>query len=588
MRKIIIIPALTAIMMVLPLSCSKFESAENTASGRMVNISVHAEKCISEEDGALSKVGYSISDNKFSFEEGDMMQILIGKYTSESVTSQTSVRIPMDTGNPGYFSGSFLLEDGYALSDIRGAVLVRNATPSGNYTLGSYNSNPVVKFKMTQNQVQSANGEFSDNTGRFVFYAQIPQDKLITDDESDTLRIDKLTFKLRSGLWEYHIYGAGRQGENIQSISVSTAGSSVASKYIMTCTHNISVSSGSHQSVGGTYAYTSMVSLSTPCAVPAASADAVVLYHTLYATSNTVKELGSVIVTTDKAVYKRDFGGALAPSVSLGQICPIFIDISEGGNFVRLSNTYEISTDGGSSWSEWNGDLPAGSNYTSLAVKSGTPLTSSALSSIVTWINNQASPVALDLSGIDYESVTFPQVFGNSTAASACVKLSAIKFPSNVTGMATNAFRNCTALASVDFSNITSISGAGTDCHTFRGCTALTTVSLPKLQTMGRYTFYQCSNLTTITFGPDVTSFGGRSMESCPKLADVYVYATTPPSQNGNTYFLTNSGTSAPHKIIHVPAGCVDTYENYSCTFSSKTLTPWKYSTTGYTLTEIE
>lgn len=585
MKSLVNILAYTALAAVLACSCSKTDSPRQEGSN-IIRLSVQAEKDFG------TKVSYSPEDNKFAFQEGDMMEILIGKTSGTTVTAQTTARIPMDAGNPGFFTGAFDLGE-YDISDIRGAVLVRNSTPAGKYTLGFYNSTLTVYFKMSANQTQSEAGSFTDDTGRFMLYAPITAAKVLTgdDDEQTTeVSIDKLTFKICSGMFEYHIYGAGREDEKILSVTASAAGSSVSSSYIMTCNHGVNAASAAHTCVNGNYSYASTVELSTPFNIPSDQDNAAVVYHCVYGSGSTTRQLSTITVVTDKAIYKYNPGASASPVAAFGSITPIYINLAVSGLFARASKNYEISTDGGTTWSEWTGNLPSGTSFTSLKVRSGASLTSAKLTEIRTWIDSQAAKVALDLSGIEYEAITFPAAFGNSTAADACTKLGSIKFPSNVTGFASGAFRNCTGLADVDFSNITSISGEGTDCHTFRGCTALTEINLPKLTTMGRYTFYGCSNLTKITFGPSVTKFGGRSMESCPKLADIYIYATTPPSQNGNTYFLKNSGTSvaADARKIHVPAGCVDTYNNFSCTFNSTTLTPWKESITGYTLVEMD
>ena len=565
------------------LSCSKDSPSKKS---NVIRLCVQADKQAPGIDDG-TKASYNWTRNEFAFEDDDLMQILIGKTSGSSVTKQTSVRIPMVA--PGKFVGDIDLGD-YELSDIRGAVLVKESTPSNLYTLGFYNSNLSVTFDMIKDQTQSASNVFSDASGRFFLYAPVPQSALSYDPEDNVANITKLTFGLSTAIWEYHIFGTGRSDEKVESITVSAAGSSVSAKYIMTCKHMINAGSGGHQAVNGNYAYTSSVTLDTPFAIPQTSADAGIIFHCVYGSSSNAKALSTVTIATDKAVYKKVFGGALSPATQLGIINPIYIDLSADGGFTRYSKAYEISTDGGTTWTEWTGDLPSGTASTSLTVRSGAVLTSAKLTEIKNWINSQSGTVALDLSGISYESATFPTIFGNETAANACSKLHSIRFPSNVTGFSSGAFRNCTGLADVDFSNITSISGESTDCHTFRGCTALTEINLPKLTTMGRYTFYGCSNLVKITFGPNVTKFGGRSMESCPKLADIFVYATTPPSQNGNTYFLSNSGSSvdASKRFIHVPAGCVDTYNSFSCKYNSKSLTPWKESVTGYTLVEIE
>lgn len=570
MKKTIYIIA--AICSLSSLSCSKDSPSKKS---NVIRLCVQADKQAPGIDDG-TKASYNWTRNEFAFEDDDLMQILIGKTSGNSVTQQTSVRIPMVA--PGKFVGDIDLGD-YELSDIRGAVLVKESTPSSLYTLGFYNSNLSVTFNMIKDQTQSASNVFSDASGRFFLYAPVPQSALSYDPEDNIANITKLTFGLSTAIWEYHIFGTGRSDEKVESITVSAAGSSVSAKYIMTCKHMINAGSGGHQAVNGNYAYTSSVTMATPFAVPQTSADAGIIFHCVYGSSSNAKALSTVTITTDKAVYKKDFGGALSPATQLGIINPIYIDLSADGGFTRYSNAYEISTDGGVSFSEWDGDLPSGTGFTKLAIRSGSILASAQLTEIKNWINSQSGTVALDLSGIDYESTTFPAVFGNSTAANACKKISSIRFPANVNALANNCMRNCTALTDIDLKGISTMGSSGTNCYALSS-TGLTNVEMPDITVTGHYIFRYCTSLTSVTIGSKASSLGGHFFNGCTNLATITCLATTPPGINGNTKNIAASaGSGASNKKIYVPAASLATYQAAAA---------WKDATTGYTLTAIE
>ena len=580
MKKNVTLAALCSCLMLFS-ACSKSSVPSGEAPSHVIHLTVHAEKGLPEGD---TRIGYDWSQDLFTFEEGDMMQILIGKTEGNSFTSQTSARIPMDEDAPGFFSGSFDLGE-YDLTDIRGAVLVRSATPTDNYKLGFYNSAATVNYTIPRSQTQSAKDVLTDDTGRFMFYAPIDQSVLIRDDEDGTsVSITKLAFKPSSGLWEYHIYGAGRGDEKVESVSIAAAGSSVAVKYLIAATHKVNVSSGGHQAVNSPYYYDGSVTLGEPFSVPETRAEAGVVWHSLYGSSAVAKELSAVTVVTDKAVYKRSMAGVTCPETPFGHVCPIYIDLSAAGGFTRYSKGFEVSTDGGSTWSEWDDALPSGTAFTSLAVRSGSVLTSSRLGSIVTWVNGQSGTVSLDLLGVEYESITFPAVFGNATAASASKKLGFIRFPSNVTTLANNCLRNCTNLTGIDLSNITAMGTAGTNCYALSS-TGLTTVDLPAIKTTGHYIFRYCASLVSATICSEANkansiSLGGHFFNGCTHLEHVWCYATTPPSINGNTKnIVVSAGSEATVKQIHVPANVLSAYAAADA---------WKNATTGYTLTAIE
>ena len=92
-------------------------------------------------------------------------------------------------------------------------------------------------------------------------------------------------------------------------------------------------------------------------------------------------------------------------------------------------------------------------------------------------------------------------------AFSGCSGLTSVTIPNSVTSIGASAFYNCSGLTSVTIPNsVTSIGD-----YAFYGCSGLTSVTIPNSVTsIGDWAFYNCSGLTTINFNAtNCTSMGG-------------------------------------------------------------------------------
>ena len=74
------------------------------------------------------------------------------------------------------------------------------------------------------------------------------------------------------------------------------------------------------------------------------------------------------------------------------------------------------------------------------------------------------------------------------------------------------AFYDCTNLTTVSFPAVTTIGG-----NAFRYCSNITTASFPAATTIGNYAFAYCTNLTTASF-PAATTIGGYAFDDCSNL----------------------------------------------------------------------
>ena len=115
-----------------------------------------------------------------------------------------------------------------------------------------------------------------------------------------------------------------------------------------------------------------------------------------------------------------------------------------------------------------------------------------------------------------YNSYIFRNTFLDSN--DQYVKKLIIDF--GVTSIGKYSFYNCTRLESVTIpDSVTSIGSCA-----FSGCTSLTSVIIPNSVTsIGRYAFSGCANLTSITIPDSVTSIGGYAFSGCTSLVSVTI-----------------------------------------------------------------
>lgn len=92
--------------------------------------------------------------------------------------------------------------------------------------------------------------------------------------------------------------------------------------------------------------------------------------------------------------------------------------------------------------------------------------------------------------------------------------------PETITSIGNYTFYNCSGLTSVSIPK--SVTAIGD--YAFRGCSGLTSINIPESVTkIGSYTFYNCSGLTSVTIPKSVTAIGDSAFYGCTALTDVNV-----------------------------------------------------------------
>lgn len=522
MKKILSILAFAAIV----LSCSK-ESAKVTAPAKsgsnIVNITVSAEKAIPEADGAETKLSYDWSSDTFGWEADDKLQICLCKWKDEGHSAAWTKNVVVDPveGKTGVFAGQIDLSNGedeaFTYEDIKGVFAVKSLMSNWNVRRvsisGVVNMAIAVPFALDQEQAEA--GVFTSGT-TFPFYSGIVSGTSLSQMAGGDIALTGVKLVAGCSILEYHIYAdpgedpdPGYASEKIESITVSTPSTATN----LSCIHANTIywseiSNTARRGYSASNKNTGSVSLVNPVNIPASRDESAVLWHSV---PTGAKSLVSVVVKTDVATYTKTFEGH-SVAATKNRIYPLYMNLAK---FDRVSaSSFQYSIDGGATWLA---SIP--SAFTTLAVKSdvGAAMPEVVLEEVREAIDAQASPVALDLSAIEFESATFPAVFGNATAASASTKLKSIVFPSNTTGLAADAFYNCTGLSSMDLTGMTAL---GNNCLRNTG---ITEINVPNtVKSLGTYVLADNSKLSSVYWAcadPVMANFGTSNRKDYFTLA---------------------------------------------------------------------
>lgn len=474
-------------------SCDKTFSERDLSpakEGKIIRVSVNAEIPPLEDAQTGTKVTFS--DNKLVWEGNETMSLMFGNSGCGGAgTSSKSLTLTIPKSPDGnFFAGDVEIVDAGGNSFTEDDLLclsVPGRAVSKNYMYyNSGSSSQRTQLSTDQQQTQQYDGVM--NGEYFPLYINVTDEIRAAAKQTDgSYKFDGLSLKWGCSVIRFNVYGTHpsmNAAEVLQNITVNAPNNKLNRGSLMTWNDENLLTSGDHE-------YRT-VTLQNPVTIAGKTADNGVKVFMSIAARNSAK-VESIEIETDKAYYRLALGTAITYSEGgagkRGTVYQYGLNISK---FERIPKDHMLySVDGGATWTN---TLPSGTSYTTLSAKqsSGTILDDD-LQNIRAWLDTQASAVDLDLSEGTYDSDTFPAVFGNSTAANACTKINSVIFPSNITTIAANAFRNCTELSSVDLTGITTL---GNYAFSATGLVSLTVPS--SVTSLGTYVFSNTYNLATV------------------------------------------------------------------------------------------
>ena len=127
-----------------------------------------------------------------------------------------------------------------------------------------------------------------------------------------------------------------------------------------------------------------------------------------------------------------------------------------------------------------------------------------------------------------------------------------------VTSIGDYTFYACTSLTSISIPDgVTSIGNS-----VFQNCTSLTSISIPDgVTSIGNSAFQNCRSLTSISIPDGVTSIGSNTFNSCTSLTSITCMCTTAPTTTSDTFGINTSNYTGRNtyntgkNILYAPAG---------------------------------
>ncbi|MBR3946641.1 MAG: leucine-rich repeat domain-containing protein [Bacteroidales bacterium] len=147
----------------------------------------------------------------------------------------------------------------------------------------------------------------------------------------------------------------------------------------------------------------------------------------------------------------------------------------------------------------------------------------SSLSTVIIGENVTRIPNSFLWACQNVQSLTIPEsttIIGNKAFLAS--GLTEITIPENVTEIGGGAFWSCTNLTTVNYNAINCTSAGSSSQYIFKDCSALTTVNIGENVTnIPDYLFYKCTELTSVTFSNSVTRIGYLTFGNCSALPSV-------------------------------------------------------------------
>ena len=164
------------------------------------------------------------------------------------------------------------------------------------------------------------------------------------------------------------------------------------------------------------------------------------------------------------------------------------------------------------------------------------------------------------------------------------IDLTSITIPDNVMSIGDYALSGCSSLTTVNWNATACISAGSSSYPIFGDCSSLTTINIgDNVSTIPSYAFYNCRNLTSITIPDSVTSIGDSAFSGCSGLTSMalpFVGASKTASDGCDQVFgyifgytTTSSGSSSVSGATYQYYGGNSTYYYYYIPSSIKSVT---------------
>ena len=129
-------------------------------------------------------------------------------------------------------------------------------------------------------------------------------------------------------------------------------------------------------------------------------------------------------------------------------------------------------------------------------------------------------------SSISYDGKTYNVTSIESSAFTNCTGLTAVTIPNSVTSIGEGAFKGCTAMTTVTINNDALVSANrsyNSTLETIFGSQVKNYILGDEVTSIGKYAFWDCSDLTSVTIPNSVTSIGASAFYNCSGLTSIEI-----------------------------------------------------------------
>ena len=146
--------------------------------------------------------------------------------------------------------------------------------------------------------------------------------------------------------------------------------------------------------------------------------------------------------------------------------------------------------------------------------------------------DNEYSGAVIIPSSVSYDGITYSVTTIGNEAFYKCSSLTSVTIPNSVTSIGEWAFWGCSSLTSVTINSDAILNKDYSSADNLKKIFASQVTEYiigPTVKGIGKYAFYECSDLTSVTIGNCMTSIGWGAFSCCERLTSVVCYAQYPP-----------------------------------------------------------